>query len=65
MTTMPEAGKNTLIITHKPNLMEAFGKDWSNVKEGEASIFRPDSSGKAELVGRVQAAEWIKAAGAK
>ncbi len=63
--TVPEAGKNTLIVTHKPNILEAFGKDWFDVKEGEASIFRPDSSGKAVLIGRVQAAEWIKAAGGK
>ncbi len=60
--TMPEAGKNTLIVTHKPNIMDAFGKDWFDVKEGEASVFRPDGSGKAVLAGRVQATDWIKAA---
>ncbi|HLC15541.1 MAG TPA: histidine phosphatase family protein [Thermodesulfovibrionia bacterium] len=59
--TIPEAGKNTLIVTHKPNIVDAFGKDWFDVKEGEASIFKPDSSGKAELVARVQAVDWIKA----
>ena len=63
--TRPEAGKNTLVVTHKPNIMDAFGKDWFDVKEGEASIFRPDSSGRAVLVGRVQAADWIKAASGK
>ena len=62
VATMPEAGKNTLIITHKPNIMDAFGKDWFDVKEGEASVFRPDSSGKAVLVVRVQAVDWVKAA---
>jgi phosphohistidine phosphatase SixA len=36
--TMPEARKNTLIVTHKPNILDAFGKDWFDVKEGEASI---------------------------
>ena len=59
--TMPEAGKNTLIVTHKPNILDAFGKDWFEVKEGEASVFKPDSAGKAVLVARVQAADWIKA----
>jgi len=59
---IPEAGKNTLIVTHKPNILDAFGKDWFEVKEGEASIFKPDSTGKAVLVARVQAADWIKAA---
>jgi phosphohistidine phosphatase SixA len=61
--TMPEAGKNTLIVSHKPNIVDAFGKDWFDVKEGEASVFKPDASGKAVLVARVQAADWIKAAG--
>jgi hypothetical protein len=60
--TMPEPGKNTLIVTHKPNIMDAFGKDWFDVREGEASIFRPDGSGKAVLVARVQAIDWINAA---
>jgi phosphohistidine phosphatase SixA len=60
--TMPEAGKNTLIVTHKPNILEAFGKEWFEVKEGEASVFKPDSSGKAVLIARVQAVDWIKAA---
>jgi phosphohistidine phosphatase SixA len=59
--TMPEAGKNTLLVTHKPNIIDAFGKDWFEVKEGEASIFKPDSAGKAVLVARVQAVDWIKA----
>src|SRR6266498_1837555 len=58
----PEAGKNTLIVTHKPNIMDAFGKDWFDVKEGEASVFKPDSAGKAVCIARVQAADWIKAA---
>jgi len=54
-----------LIVTHKPNIVDAFGKNWFEVKEGEASIFKPDSSGKAEPVARVQAVDWIKAAGGK
>jgi phosphohistidine phosphatase SixA len=61
--TTPEAGKNTLIVTHKPNIVDAFGKDWFDVKEGEASVFKPDASGKAAFVTRVQAVDWIKAAG--
>src|SRR6266542_3834372 len=59
--TAPEAGKNILIVTHKPNIMDAFGKDWFDVKEGEASIFKPDGSGKTVLVARLQAVDWIKA----
>jgi phosphohistidine phosphatase SixA len=61
--TVPEAGKNTLIVTHKPNILDAFGKDWFDVEEGEASIFKPDGSGKAILVARLQPVDWIKTAG--
>jgi len=63
IATAPSAGKNTLIVTHKPNILDALGKDWFEVKEGEASIFRVDASGKPQLIARVQAVDWIKAAG--
>jgi phosphohistidine phosphatase SixA len=59
--TAPAAGKNTLIVSHKPNIIDAFGKDWFDVKEGEASIFQPAGGGKANLVARVQAADWLAA----
>ena len=36
----PKPGTDTVIITHKPNIVDALGKDWFDVKEGEASIFR-------------------------
>jgi len=62
VATPPDAGKNTLLVTHKPNILDAFGKDWFEVKEGEATIFRPDGAGKAVVVARVQASEWVKAA---
>lgn len=59
--TVPQPGTNTVLVTHKPNIVDALGKDWFDVKEGEASIFRPDGSGKAVLVARVQAIEWVRA----
>jgi broad specificity phosphatase PhoE len=61
VATAPAAGKNTLLVTHKPNIVDAFGKDWFEVKEGEASIFQPTTAGKANLVARVQAADWLAA----
>jgi phosphohistidine phosphatase SixA len=64
-TVVPEAGTNTLIVTHKPNILDAFGKDWFESKEGEASVFRPDGSNNLVLVARVQAADWISAASGK
>jgi phosphohistidine phosphatase SixA len=55
----PPADNNLVIVTHKPNLIEAFGKDWSDVREGEASVFEPDFAGGAyKLVLRVRAEEW-------
>ena len=60
--TPPLPGTNTLIVTHKPNILDAFGKDWFEVKEGEASVFKPDGAGKAVLLARVQLVDWIKAA---
>jgi phosphohistidine phosphatase SixA len=60
--TPPAAGTNVILVTHKPNILDAFGKDWFDVREGEASIFKPDGKGGFTLVGRVQAADWAKLA---
>src|SRR5437660_8679878 len=34
--TAPAPGTNTILITHKPNIVDALGKDWFDVGEGEA-----------------------------
>jgi len=60
--TMPPAGFNVILVTHKPNILDAFGKDWFDVREGEASIFRPDGAGGFKLVTRLRADEWSKLA---
>jgi phosphohistidine phosphatase SixA len=57
----PDQGKNNVLITHKPNIVDALGKDWFDVKEGEASIFKPEG-GKYRLVARVQMEDWPKLA---
>ena len=62
--TAPRAGTDTIIITHKPNIVDALGKDWFDVKEGEASIFRPEN-GRYQLIARVQMDEWPRLAAAK
>jgi broad specificity phosphatase PhoE len=59
---VPPAGSNVVIVTHKPNIMDAFGKDWFEVREGEASVFKPDGNGGYRLIVRVQADEWSKLA---
>src|ERR1700720_2160513 len=57
--TAPKPGTNTILITHKPNIVDGLGKDWFDVKEGEASVFRPEN-GSYGLLARVQMDEWPK-----
>jgi broad specificity phosphatase PhoE len=54
----PPVDNNLVIVTHKPNILEAFGKDWSDVREGEASVFEPDSKGGYRLIVRIRSDEW-------
>jgi len=61
--TAPKPGSNTILITHKPNIVDALGKDWFDVKEGEASLFRPEN-GSYKLLARVQMDEWPRIAAA-
>jgi hypothetical protein len=51
-----------VLVSHKPNIMDAFGKDWFDVREGEASIFKPDGN-SYKPVARIQASDWRKLAG--
>jgi broad specificity phosphatase PhoE len=53
---------NLVIVSHKPNITEAFGRDWSDLSEGEASVFKPDGNGGYKLVVRIKADEWSKLA---
>jgi phosphohistidine phosphatase SixA len=57
LATAPKAHTNTILITHQPNIVAALGKDWFDVKEGEASIFRP-ADGGYKLVARIQMEDW-------
>jgi phosphohistidine phosphatase SixA len=61
LATAPNPHTNTILITHQPNIVAALGKDWFDVKEGEASIFRP-ADGGYKLVARVQMDEWPRIA---
>jgi hypothetical protein len=55
----PKAGTNTLIVTHKTNIADAFGKEASDVQEGEAFVCRSSGSAPSALVARVKATFWI------
>jgi phosphohistidine phosphatase SixA len=60
-STVPAGGTSVLIVSHKPNVVDAFGKDWFEVKEGEATILEPHGNGYA-VVARVQMDEWSRIA---
>ena len=57
LAASPRPGTNTVLVTHKPNILDALGKEWFDVKEGEASIFRPENA-KFTLVARLQMIDW-------
>ena len=62
-STVPPTGTNVVIVSHKPNVIDAFGKDWFEIKEGEATVFKPDGTGY-KVVARVQMDEWPRVAAA-
>ena len=53
------AGQNRLIVSHRISLGQAFGKEWYDVKEGEASIFRIEN-GAYSLITRLQLDDWSR-----
>ena len=59
----PKAGVNNLAVTHKTNVTDAFGKEFADIREGEALVYKTSASGPATFVARVQANEWIALAG--
>ena len=59
----PKPGLNNLAVTHKTNVTDAFGKEFSDIREGEALVYKTSASGPAAFVARVQAGEWIARAG--
>jgi len=36
LATPPPSGSNAVLVTHKPNIVDALGKDWFDVKVAEA-----------------------------
>jgi len=50
---------NFVIVTHRPNIIEAFGEQLADMREGEAAVFEPDSTGDGyRLVARFQPSDW-------
>jgi len=54
----PVNGTNTLVVTHKTNITDAFGKEFADIREGEAIVLKSSPGQPAKLLGRVQASEW-------
>jgi broad specificity phosphatase PhoE len=60
VATRPEPGTNTLIVTHKTNVKDAFRKPWADLDEGESLVFDPDRFDTDRTpVLRAEASEWI------
>ena len=55
---MPLDGANTVIITHFPNIMEAFSQSAAGLADGEALVIKPDGRGGAPVVARLKIDEW-------
>jgi phosphohistidine phosphatase SixA len=55
IATVPEAGTNTILVTHFPNVKAALGVQ---INFGDAAIVKPDGHGGAAVVARVLSKEW-------
>ena len=61
LSTPPAEGKNLVIVSHKPNLQDAAGKDFGDLGEAEVVVFKPLGEGKFKVVARVAPPEsWSK-----
>ena len=58
----PRTGTDTVIVTQYPNIKAAFGDEASDMKDGEALVFRPDGNAP-RLVARVMMDQWPRFAG--
>jgi len=62
--TVPMEGKNIVIVSHKPNLQDAAGKEFGDLGEAEVVIFQPLGDSKFKFVARVATpakwSEWVK-----
>jgi phosphohistidine phosphatase SixA len=55
---LPRPGTDTLMVTHMPNIVAAFGDSAKGASDGETFVFRPDGKSGAELVARVKVEDW-------
>jgi phosphohistidine phosphatase SixA len=55
IATAPEAGANTVLVTHFPNIKAALG---IQINFGDAAIVKPDGRGGVAVVGKILSREW-------
>ena len=61
LSTTPADGKNLVLVSHRPNLQDAAGKDFGDLREAEVVVFQPLGEGKFKVVARVGSPEtWSK-----
>jgi phosphohistidine phosphatase SixA len=60
LSTAPQAGANTVLITHTGTLLYSFGL--KTRPEGISHVFRP-RDGQAEYIGSMAPADWLELAG--
>ena len=53
--SVPEAGTNTILITHFPNIRGSLG---IQINFGDAAVIKPDGRGGFAVVGTIRAREW-------
>jgi phosphohistidine phosphatase SixA len=61
-TRYPSRGCNTLVVTHTPNLVDAFCELGSKLAPGEALVFRPNQRGGTDLVAHIKIRDWKRLA---
>ena len=54
----PKPGTDTVLVTHKTNIADAFGKEAGDVQEGEAFVYKAGGSGPASFAGRIKFPDW-------
>lgn len=58
LAELPAPGKNTILVSHTHGSPHPLERVMGGLAEAEIAVYRPDGAGKAELVARIELAEW-------
>lgn len=56
----PAPGHNTILVTHMPNIAEAFPEHATGLQDGETLVFKPDGRGHTAFVAQIPIEDWDK-----